>query len=188
MKTSVTYRLLRKLGIYLSPETYGNRSFLQLLAKAFRLWKNEILHKIARHWVILAPFSARFLRPILHRWRGVQVGKEVFIGIEVMFDSVYPEKIHIGDGCIITNRVQILAHNRDLKGYGPGQKIRDLGYIVKDVVLEKDVVVGIDSTILPGVTIGQGAVIAAGSLVNKDVPAFSLVGGVPAKVLKQFGA
>lgn len=188
MKTSLTYRLIRKLGIYLSPEKYGNFSFWNFLKKALRLWKNELLHKIARNWVILAPLSARFLRPMLHRWRGVKVGKDVFIGLEVMFDSVYPERIHIGDGCIITNRVQLLAHNRDLSEYKPGVKIKDCGYIIKDIHIENDVVIGINSLILPGVRIGQGAVVAAGAVVNKDVPPYTLVAGIPAKVIKDFKA
>jgi acetyltransferase-like isoleucine patch superfamily enzyme len=158
------------------------------LSKGIRLWKNEILHKLARNAVIIvpAPLSARLLRPLIHKWRGVKMGKNVFIGIEVMFDSVYPERIHIGDGCIITNRVQILAHNRDLSNYKKGDKIRNKGYIVKDVVIENEVVLGIESIILPGVTIGEGAVVAAGALVTKDVAPYTMVAGVPAKEIRKF--
>ena len=186
--TTLTYRLIRAVGIYLSPEKYGHFRVGTFIYKALRLWKNEVLHKIARNsvWLSPAPLSARLIRPMLHRWRGVNVGKDVFIGLEVMFDSVYPERISIGNGCIITNRVHFLAHNRDMKGYGPHVRIKDCGYIVKDIVIEDDVVIGIDSIILPGVRIGKGAVVAAGSLVNKDVAPYTMVGGVPAKVLKEF--
>ena len=52
------------------------------------------------------------------------------------------------------------------------------------VIIEKNVWIGDKVTILPGVTVGQGAVIAANSVVSKDVPAFSVVGGIPAKLLK----
>ena len=185
-RQSTTYRILRVFGIYLSPETYGSKGLFYLLGRALRLWKNEILHKIARNWVMFAPFSSRLIRPILHKWRGVDMGKNVFIGLEVMFDSVYPEKIHIGDGCIITNRVQFLCHNRQMKGYKPGMKLKDHGYVVKDIWLENDVTVGTQSLILPGVRIGKGAVIAAGSIVNKDVPSYTLVAGIPAKQIKNF--
>ncbi len=187
-KLSLSYKLIRALGIYLSPQKYGQLNFFGFFNKAFRLWKNEVLHKIARNSVLLAPLNARMLRPKLHKWRGVDMGKNVFIGIEVMFDSVYPEKIHIGDGCIITNRVHLLAHNRDLSNYKPGVAIKDTDYIVKDIYIENDVVIGIDSIILPGVTIGQGAVIAAGSLVNKDVAPYTMAAGSPAKTVKDFNS
>ena len=58
------------------------------------------------------------------------------------------------------------------------------GHEKKKVVIGDDVWIGANAVILPGVTIGEGSVIAAGSIVNKDVEPFSIVGGVPAKVIK----
>ena len=55
----------------------------------------------------------------------------------------------------------------------------------QDVIIEEDVWIGANVTILKGVTIGRSSIIAAGSLVIKDVPPYCIVGGVPAKVLKQ---
>ncbi len=54
----------------------------------------------------------------------------------------------------------------------------------QDVIIEEDVWIGANVTILKGVTIGRSSIIAAGSLVIKDVPPYSIVGGVPAKVIK----
>ena len=54
----------------------------------------------------------------------------------------------------------------------------------KDVIIEKDVWIGSNVTLLAGVHVGRGATIAAGAVVNKDVPPYSIVGGVPAKVIK----
>jgi len=55
----------------------------------------------------------------------------------------------------------------------------------KSVTLEDDVWVGLNAIVLPGVTIGKGAIVGAGSVVTKDVPPYSIVGGVPAKVIKK---
>lgn len=55
-----------------------------------------------------------------------------------------------------------------------------------DVIIEKDVWIGAYVTILQGVHVGRGSTIAAGAVVNKDVPPYSIVGGVPAKVLKYY--
>ena len=60
---------------------------------------------------------------------------------------------------------------------------KPLGYD-KDVIIEKDVWIGANVTILAGVHVGRGATIAAGAVVNKDVPPYSVVGGIPAKVIK----
>ena len=57
--------------------------------------------------------------------------------------------------------------------------------IQKEVIIGSDVWVGAKAIILPGVHIGKGAVIAAGAVVTKDVPAYTIVGGVPARVIKQ---
>jgi acetyltransferase-like isoleucine patch superfamily enzyme len=71
-----------------------------------------------------------------------------------------------------------------------GKFVSDITEIIKpkgydqDVIIEKDVWIGANVTILAGVHVGRGATIAAGGVVNKDVPPYSIVGGVPAKVLK----
>jgi acetyltransferase-like isoleucine patch superfamily enzyme len=183
---SLTYRFLRALGITLSPKSYGNISFIRFFAKTMIYWKNEILQSIARHWMILAPLNARVLRPMLHRWRGVHVGKRVLIGTDVMLDSIYPKKIQLGDGVMLANRVMILAHNRDLSYYHPGLKIQDLGYIVKDTIIEDEASIMIGATILTGVRVGKGAIVAAGSIVNKDVRPYTVVGGIPAREIKEY--
>lgn len=187
-KLSLTYRALKKLGVHLSPDKYGDINFLHLVYKALLLWKNEVLQKIAKDGVILtpAPLNVRVIRPILHRWRGMDIGKNVSIDQEVIFDSVYPEKIHLADGCIIANGVQIVVHKRDFSNYKEGNNVNDLGYVIADTYIGKGATIGIGSIILGGVTIGDGAVVAAGSVVSKNVEPYTMVAGIPAKEIRKF--
>nr|WP_250323853.1 DapH/DapD/GlmU-related protein [Bacteroides xylanisolvens] len=63
--------------------------------------------------------------------------------------------------------------------------IKEQDYIDASITIENDVWIGAGVVILAGVHIGKGAIIAAGAVVNRDVPAYTIVGGVPAKVLKE---
>lgn len=92
--------------------------------------------------------------------------------------------IEIGDGTIFSHEIQVFARNH----YYDGEDLKLLPYderfSCEKVVVGKYVWVGARSIILPGVTIGDGAVIGAGSVVTKDVPPCAVVGGNPAKILK----
>ena len=87
------------------------------------------------------------------------------------------EHVEIGEDCKISENVQIRDSNNHL--------ILRNGYKKSSPIFIGDHVwIGLNAIILPGVKIGSGAIIAAGSVVNKDVPPNSLVGGVPAKILR----
>ncbi len=64
-------------------------------------------------------------------------------------------------------------------------KIYDQPEIIKEVVIENDVWIGSNVVIFPGIHIGQGSIIGAGAVVNRDVPRFSVAVGVPASVVKE---
>lgn len=85
--------------------------------------------------------------------------------------------VNLAQGITIT----ALNHNFDESE----KRIDQQGISTKEVVLEDDIWVGANAVILPGVTIGTHAVVAAGAIVTKDVPPHSLVAGVPAKVIRQ---
>ena len=91
-------------------------------------------------------------------------------------------KITIGDNVMLAPRVSIYAENHVFDN--PNITIKAQGVYKKEVVIEDDCWIAANAVILAGVTIGKGSVVAAGSVVNEDVPAFSVVAGVPARVIK----
>ena len=90
--------------------------------------------------------------------------------------------VHIGNRVYTSPLVQIIAVNHVFDD--PTRPFVEQGITAQGIVIEDDVWIGSGAVILDGVRVGQGAVIAAGAVVNKDVPAHAVVGGVPAKVLK----
>ena len=90
--------------------------------------------------------------------------------------------INIGDRVLVGYRTQILSTNHVIPD--DTGRIFSAGHDKKPVVIENDVWIGANCIIVAGVTIGEGAVLAAGSIVTKDVLAFSVYGGVPAKLIK----
>lgn len=90
--------------------------------------------------------------------------------------------IEIGDNVMISPRVSIFAENHDFDN--PNIIMKEQGVTKKFVKIEDDCWIAANSIILAGVTIGKGSVIAAGSVVTKDVPAYSVVAGVPAEIIK----
>lgn len=90
--------------------------------------------------------------------------------------------ITIGDYVHMGVNVMIMAFNHGF--YTRNIPTKEQDYTDAPIVIEDDVWIGAGSIILAGVTVGKGSIIAAGAVVNKDVPAYAIVGGVPAKVIK----
>ncbi|MDX9948980.1 MAG: acyltransferase [Candidatus Cloacimonadaceae bacterium] len=143
------------------------------------LWV-RFLHHLARHCF------PSVIRVFLHRLRGVSIGKNVFIGLDVAIDDDGPQRVKIEDNVFITAGCMLLTHQRDLRQYHKNTWVGDQPFIQADIRIREGAHIGIGSIILPGVTIGRGAVIGAGSVVTKDVPDYCLALGVPAKVIKEF--
>ena len=121
---------------------------------------------------ILAYFlpGSKTLRPFLHRLRGVHINGRIFIGEQVHLENEFPELIEINDGVEIALRCTLMAHFR-----GEGK-----------IFIGENAYIGPGCMILssaPGkvLTIEEASVLAAGSVVIKDVPPYTFVGGVPAK-------
>ncbi len=108
--------------------------------------------------------------------RGLRLGKAVYLGDRVLIDQGFISQISIGDDSVICSGTRILAHDASTKHH--------LGYTaVKPVAIGKRVYVGVDSIILPGVKIGDDAIVGAGSVVTGDVEPGKVVAGNPARVL-----
>lgn len=147
------------------------------------LWQ---LYKTVSFWKVMKCFTvvqlARYTPWMpLKNWMyrtllGMKVGENTAIALMVMMDTMFPERISIGSNSIIGYNTTILAHEYLIEEYRLG-----------DVKIGSGVMIGANSTVLPGVTIGDGAVISAATLVNADVPAGAFVGGNPMRLIRQAG-
>ncbi len=183
-KLSTTYKMLRALGFNYSEEEYGDVSLWRVIKQFFRNIHLKHLEKMLDRFY-LEPFAPRKLRPILIRKMGCHVGKNTFFGDYVRMDTSYADMIYIGDYTHITSGCRLLCHQRDLTGYCVGDNAADLGYKTGEIHIGKGVMVGMETIIMPGVTIGDGAIIGAGSIVTRDIPAWTIATGRPAKVVKE---
>lgn len=109
--------------------------------------------------------------------KNTTIGKNVFINACCHFQD--QGGITLGDGCLIGHNVVFATLNH---GFAPADRA---SLYPAPIVLGKNVWVGSNSTLLQGIRIGDNAVIGAGSVVTKDVPANTIVGGVPARILRQ---
>lgn len=184
-KLSLTYRLLRSLGLNFSEEEYGQISLWRMFVSGLRHIRNAFLLKYCMYSVLLSPLNYRKIRPVLWRWMGAKVGKDCFIGYEVWVDMTNTHLIEMEDHVHIANRCLLLCHQRDLSDYHIGDDYAKLSYNKRKIILKKGCLIGMNSMIMPGVTVGEGAIVGAGSLVTKDIPAWTIATGRPAKVVKE---
>lgn len=183
-QTSLTYRMLKGLGFHYSEEKYGQVSPWQVFRQVFRnIWIKQ-LEKMM-DWAILEPVLPRKLRPCLLRMMGCHVGKNVFVGDYVRVDASYSDLITIDDYAHVTSGCRLLCHQRDLRGYRAGDNAANLGYREGKIHIGKGCMIGMETMIMPGVTIGEGAIVGARSLVTKDIPPYCIAVGNPAKIIKR---
>lgn len=144
--------------------------------------------------------SCNFLKSIFLRSQGCKIGRRVVYYPGIWINPA--SNLHIGDdvdlakGVLITTKGRVEIGSRTLIGYRTQiisanhdvpedrGRIFGSGHKLKKIVIGADVWIGANCVVLPGVTIGEGAVIAAGSVVTKNVDPFAIVGGVPAKLIK----
>jgi lipopolysaccharide O-acetyltransferase len=119
------------------------------------------------------------------RHSGKNYTPKLHIGNNVNFnDFVHiacAQEIYIGDNCLIASKVIITDHNHEFLPFKVAPILR--GLICNPVIIKNNVWIGENVVILPGVTVGESAVIGANSVVNSDVPAFAIAVGAPARVI-----
>jgi acetyltransferase-like isoleucine patch superfamily enzyme len=140
-------------------------------------WKAKNPLRVSFNFLLI--YSAKYLPSLalkraFYRLAGARVGRDVSVGLGAVLDVFFPELVEIGDNTIIGYNATILAHEFLVPELRTGP-----------VRIGRDVMVGANSTILAGVEIGDGAVVSACSLVNRDVPPGAFAAGVPAKIIKQ---
>lgn len=182
-KLSFTFRSLRALGFNYSEEEYGDVSLWRVITQFFKNIRRKRLQNMM-DWAILEPFNPRKYRPKIMRKMGCKVGKGCFIGDYVRIDLGHADMITVEDSVSIASGTRLLCHQRDFTDYRVGDDYMKLGYIVKPIILKKGCLVGMESMVMPGVTIGEGAIVGAGSLVTHDIPAWTIATGRPAKVVR----
>jgi len=133
----------------------------------WKVVKNFIVIQLARYTPFLGMKNWLYTT-----FLGMKVGEQTSFALMVMLDVMFPEKISVGRNTVIGYNTTILAHEYLIKEYRLGP-----------VEIGSEVMIGANSTILPGVTIGDGAIVSAGTLVHKDVPAGAFVGGNPMQVI-----
>lgn len=136
--------------------------------------ENPVRGLVNRFLQLLAMFlpGGQSFRVFLHRARGVKIGKNVWISYNVVLETSYPHLITIGDDAFIGVGAIIIAHFKEARS---------------GVRIGKNAFVGPGVIILPDATIGDGAVVTAGSVVTHSVPPMMIVQGNPAVPIAQCG-
>ena len=160
---------------------------MNILSKLMRFIRREFKYfiwSIAAYFPLLPSFFFSPIRALLWKLIGVNVGKKLFIGYGVYLDVDGANRLYIGDNSSIMAQSLILMHRRNINNYDGIILQHNLPYLQLETHIGNNVSIGMRSIIMPGVTIGDGAVIAAGSVVTKNVEPYTVVGGNPAKVIK----
>lgn len=133
----------------------------------WKVMKNFIVIQIARY----SPFL-RMKNWLYKTFLRMHVGDKTAFALMVMPDVMFPEKITVGKNSVIGYNTTILAHEYLIHEYRIGE-----------VIIGDEVMIGANTTILPGITIGDRAIVSASTLVHKDVPAGAFVGGNPMNII-----
>jgi len=160
----------RKLNAVIGCEKLNAISVLDSTAREAAI--RELFGTVGENPTVLPVFNC-------DNGKNIHVGKNFLANYNVTILDIAP--VHIGDYVMIAPNTLITTVNHPMN---PSGRRKHLG-IAKPVTIGNDVWIGANVTILPGVTIGNNVVVAAGAVVTKEVPDNVLVGGVPARIIKE---
>lgn len=120
----------------------------------------------------------RKVRVFKLRLKGCDIPYSAIIEGSVVLDKLYPKGIHIGENTLVAGGAMILSHDH-CKRVGDNQPF------LTDTYIGKNCFIAVKSIILPGIKIGDGVIVGAGSVVTKDVPSNCIVAGNPAKIIRE---
>ena len=140
--------------------------------RRFVPWWRPVRNFLLIYLACFSP-SLRFKR-LLYRLTGMRVGRGSSVGLMAMFDVFFPELIELGENSIVGYAATILAHEFLIDECRIGK-----------VTIGRNVVIGANVTILPGVSVGDRTIVSAGSMINRDLPPGVLAGGVPARTIRK---
>ena len=149
----------------LSPDLNASTTIDEMRERLSEIIESEI----DKSTTVFVPFHTNF-------GKHIKLGKNVFINHACSFLDL--GGITIEDNVLIGPRVNLTTENHPVDPL----KRKDLD--LKSILIRQNVWIGAAATVLPGVTIGMNSIVAAGAVVNKDVPDNSIVGGIPAKHIK----
>jgi len=168
LKKALKFGLVTILMIPYKVMIFPQLRVLYLRLLGAKIGKDVIIHNV------------KFFNYYRTGFRGLTIGNDCFIGDETLIDLA--DKVVVSDSVTVAERVTILTHtnvgyrNHPLQKYFPPH--------AQSVTLEYGSFIGTNATILPGVRTGKCTFVAAGSVVTKNIPPYSMVGGVPARLIK----
>lgn len=130
--------------------------------------------------VFIGNQGAWFVSPNIYKKPVLKIGSNTALNYRTVISA--EQKVVIGDNCLIAEETKIFDNNSHGIDYRHRKMTKD---DISPVIIGDHVWIGMNSIILKGVHVGDGAVVAAGSVVTKDVPAMTVVGGNPAKIIKK---
>jgi acetyltransferase-like isoleucine patch superfamily enzyme len=178
---------VRKLRLVIGGELYGVRPRLWALNLLTRLLPLGVGSRtramLYRLWGVSIGQGTCFVAPLNFGWwgdvfRNLSVGRSCFFSGDVFIDTT--ARVTVGDRVTFGHQVAVITTSHDVSAPG----CRAGAVRPKPVTIGNGVWIASRATILPGVTIHDGAVVAAGAVVARDVPTNTLVGGIPARVLR----